>query len=328
MLDETLEFQGYKDYTRINKTILLKKDDNGRIKLNGIRRILTIMARGYLEEQGYFPDENGERSIKYQKEDHKAILDAVNKTVKKLDKYFGSLKKGMSDQPDREKKKKNEDEINKELEETIGEKCRIWNSEYATPYSTLKSRYKNSIDMINFPLIVSEAAQEGPLKRYVLKIKDKWWKDISYQNMDGAQLSGKLYFDHETKYKLFDEEGNPEIRDEKNKIKKNNCANAQRVMKWLCCYLLGKEKTGKEDAPINLADLYHWMHYGKKCMIRYRINKVFMNEFEPELIEVSEGKEFEENEEGYLYYEEYVTATEGTEDTEGGKEYLLRKIKF
>ena len=234
MLNEMLEYEGYKDpegRPGINISILAQADKKKVPKLRGIHRILLILARGSLfTEHDY-------AKISYADGKNRERMEAVCSEVKE---ELAEWCRSRDFVPAEEDKEKWEG-----VKEKLEEKLKIWNSENGNVFSTLKGN-SDTQNAVNFPQILSEAIEAGPLKEYVLMIRKNWWKGIRIETS--------------TAYKgceIWDEEGIP-------RGKANDIKNAQRTMKSICAYLLAMKEPLRKDisrnyTEMNAAALGNWL---------------------------------------------------------------------
>ena len=357
MLDERIEFELYNRHlfefedvedngkketiitSRLNNEITLKKN------YAGIVRVLTILARGWLEEKGYYDKHNDSDS---RSEIRKTIVEKLDRwcfeqsdTDKNLYDYFEAVKEYYKKEIEngkgsREAKKKR---IMK-AEAFVNEKRKLWMTD--NTYSVMD--YKNpSRYAINFPIIVADAINAGPLKRRAMICSKLFYKDIllnksvlSYKNDFAESCFVCDSYSQNSEGKII------------GGIETETYKNLNRRLKLIAACLVKKADGSSDDyVYINKADAANWMDYPSYCLGNHighqmffskegekysvfenpsdatgaliRLNKEFVDIYKFRLIDLKPGEKEQKKQIEMLINEGYICFVE---DREGAKTEL------
>lgn len=300
MINELREFEEYCEINqtktpRIWYTTFTKSNKNSGPKCNGISRILTIIARDYLYTKHNYT--SIDQSIKKQRtalrEETKCYLQewVLNTLTEFCDPY-----------PDSDNLKEDEKKAKETIIQSIKDKNTYWSSK--SLYSALYSG-KNTINAINYDVIIADAINQGPLRNLCLVLKKEAFDNISYYIIKGKEASKTQKLDPQERSEIY-----------------------YRLLKYIAATipsLYGYNEPNR-FVDVNNVDLSYWTQYAalassnKKTVYLYkdmplietdltkkcRINPDFFHSYNVQLMPFDEAvaKKEDPSYQGYLFFED------------------------
>lgn len=295
MLNEIKEYTEYRDIntcetSRINYSTFIKQK-----KCQGIPRIFTILARYYLfTENNYVSPENikGENIAEKRSNLRKETISMLREWL------LGSFLEFCisSEKEKRSNKKENPTQILEYRDKKEWTKDSIYN---------FKNSKKNTVNAINYDIIIADAINQGPLRNLCLVLKETAFDYITYYTI--SKKHGIVISETKQLNKLPLEKEDKDIFD--------------RLLKYISAAILSLD--GYE---VTNADLSYWTKYkpladssGKTIFLyrnellietdptkKSRLNPDFVSSYGVQLMPVDEAKiRMKEDEyKGYLFFED------------------------